>query len=429
MFWDSAHLPQPAAGPVLGGSATRSPPGLAARRGGGRASRIDSSGGWTDGWMERQMCMRDGWTDGWIDGEIDGCVGEEDARIDRQMESRRSRPERAWGAELWHHSSPSRLIPGSYGAAGWPWGFQRSLTSTDALGARGQVAPQDPAGPALQLFHVTRRAWLTAFPKCPPGCYQGWQQSLIPLRAHPFSLSLCQGLGFHVPAVSAGVLPCSPPAPRPGSCTGAKAANSQLFSCILKIRGLGNIEQMSGRMRRGGINGLAPGRQHLGSPGVTTWPPHSVPCGPPSRQHEGLLRCHIPALSLPIPRLLPSATIPIQARRHIPLRLRSSPRRRTVECWGWGGNALLSWHLLPLPFSRECTRFRCRFGGLAHGAVSPCGAVDVGFDHHFQGAQQEFGLGGLPTALILSPGVLGIYGSRRWNRMCGRMLQDRGLRY
>lgn len=117
------------------------------------------------------------------------------------------------------------------------------------------------------------------------------------------------------------------PAPlRPGSCTGAKAANSQLFSCILKIRGLGNIEQMSGRIRRGGINGLAPGRQHLGSPGVTTWPPRSVPCGPPPRQHEGLLRSHVSALSLPIPQVLLGTTIPIQARRHILLRLRRSGR-------------------------------------------------------------------------------------------------------
>jgi len=45
----------------------QSPPGQAARRGGGRAGQIDSSGGRTDGWMEKQMCTRDGWMDGWRD--------------------------------------------------------------------------------------------------------------------------------------------------------------------------------------------------------------------------------------------------------------------------------------------------------------------------------------------------------------------------
>lgn len=79
------------------------------------------------------------------------------------------------------------------------------------------------------------------------------------------------------------------------------------------------------------------------------------------------------------------------------------------------------------PFPGNCTRFRCLFGGLAHGAISPCGAVDVGFDHRFQGAQQELGLGGLPTALIFPSRVLGIHGSRRWSRVSGRMLQEMGL--
>lgn len=190
------------------------------------------------------------------------------------------------------------------------------------------MAPPDPAGPALRLFHVTSPAWLAAFPKCPLGCYQGWQHSLVPLRAHPFSLSLCQGLGFHVPAVPAVLLPRSPlPAPRPGSCTGAKAANPLLFSCILKIRGLGNIEQMSGRMRRGGINGLAPGRQHLGSPGVTTWPPCWTPCGPGAAPapHSSS------GPSLPISQLLPGTAVPIQSRCLIPPQPHRSRRRRTVE--------------------------------------------------------------------------------------------------
>lgn len=282
------------------------------------------------------------------------------------------------------------VIPHVYRAPGSTW-------------AGGTAGPSWPSPPALprdtpSLAH--------SIPKMPTGLLPGMAAkprpppcpSLLPLLVPRAWIprSCCARRG---PAPL-------PPAPRPGSCTGPKAANSQLFSCILKIRGLGNIEQMSGRMRRGGINGLAPGRQHLGSPGVTTWPPRWAPRGPPSRQHEGLLRRHIPAPSLPILRPFPATTIPVQARRHIPLQLRGSRRRRTAGCWGEGRDALLAWHLLPLPFSRECTRFRCRFGGLAHGAVSPCGAVDVGFDHHFQGAQWELGLGGLPTALISPPGYL-----------------------
>jgi len=62
---------------------------------------------------------------------------------------------------------------------------------------------------------------------------------------------------------------------------------------------------MSGRMRRGGINGLAPGKQHLGSPGVATRPPRSSPRGPPPRHSPPA--AHADA---PVPRGAGSGPLP-----------------------------------------------------------------------------------------------------------------------
>lgn len=200
----SRGVPSRGGSTVLGGvcdSPEAKPLGQAAPRGGGRDGQIDSSGGWTDGWMEKQMCTRDGW----MDGEIDGCVGEGDAWIDRQMHRWRtdarslpSHPGHAWGAELWRCTGP--LPPGSSGSgtlARNPPGQRDGRRAPDvprraacAHTAPGWVAPPAPTISALQLAGsaaarlclVARQAWLKAAPKRPAGCFQGWQRGLVTPR-------------------------------------------------------------------------------------------------------------------------------------------------------------------------------------------------------------------------------------------------------
>ena len=192
------------------------------------------------GWRSR--CVRG--MDGWMDGEIDGCVGEGDARIDRQMHrwrtDARSLPSRPGG--LSRGAAPV-LSPEACSVVGrWPGPCRGGGTAAGLLMSHTKrLVPVQPPGrlspPACQPCGrlAARRA-----PKRPTGPFQGWRRGLVPprrfwvLAASPVPGSSPGAVGFACP------WPCPlPPALRPGSCTGAKAANSQLFSCNLKIRRFG----------------------------------------------------------------------------------------------------------------------------------------------------------------------------------------------
>lgn len=119
---------------------------------GGRDGQIDSSGGRPDGWMERQLCMRDGR----VAGEMDGCVGEGAARIDRQMHrwkadarSHPSRPgrskrgERQLSVQTGAGSAASSSLGRPPAAPGWAGGRAPS-----ALRSWGLLPSSTPAPPA-----------------------------------------------------------------------------------------------------------------------------------------------------------------------------------------------------------------------------------------------------------------------------------------
>lgn len=249
------------------------PLGQAAPRGGGRDGQIDSSGGWTDGWMEKQMCTRDGWMERLMDvlerrthGETDRCTDGEQTPVPFPL-ALGMPGVLSYGAVPVLSPEARPMVgcwPGPRRDSGTAAGLLTSLAeqpvSTKPPAAPGQVALPDPAGSALRLASSVAAPW-HAKPGSkqpqnarqvvsrdggeasfrPLGGFASWQ----PLRARPLSLCPRWGRGFRLPALPAGHSrrgpALLPPALRPGSCTGAKAANSQLFSCNLKIRGLGNI--------------------------------------------------------------------------------------------------------------------------------------------------------------------------------------------
>lgn len=184
-----------------------------------------------------------------MDGEIDGCVGEEDARIDRQMHrwstgtrSLPSRPRHARGAEpprrtgahprgSSHSGMVARTPPGQRGGRGGsqcppPSGFLPTQPPP------GRAAPPDPtvsahglAGDADTGFcPVARSAWLKATPKQPGGLFRG-------MAARP---CVPPSEVFASPRY-----PPHPPALRPGSCTGAQSCKFTAFQLQPKNKRFG----------------------------------------------------------------------------------------------------------------------------------------------------------------------------------------------